>query len=53
MFSHLRVVGGTSLTGVPVSSAQHTTVGLHNIQSQVENNTGLSLPHMMDLQHNN
>lgn len=39
------VMCGTSLTGLPVLLAEHTAVGLKNIQSQVENHAILCLSH--------
>lgn len=36
-------MSGTNLTALPVLSGQNAAVGLHNIQSQVENNTILIL----------
>jgi len=37
------VLGGTSLTGLPVLPAENTAVGLYNIQGQVINHTSLSM----------
>lgn len=45
VFSNRCVIRGTSLTGLPVLLAEHTAVGLKNIQSQVENHAVFSLSH--------
>lgn len=43
VFSNRCVMGGTSLTVLPVLLADDTAVGLNNIHRQVENHAGLSL----------
>lgn len=41
--SHRGVITGPNLTALPVLFAQNAAVGLHDVQSQVENHAGLAL----------